>query len=197
MSHYFVTDSKLESKRRLITFTLFGVTYEMISDRGVFSKNELDPGTRILLETSLPFAWQGQVGDIGCGIGIVGLVLAKTSPSSTVYLSDINERAVNLARENAQHLALTNTIISIQDGIMNWPMNFNSLWLNPPIRAGKSVMYRLYKEAWEHLVPGGSLFVVIRKDQGAETSLRELESYFSQVHRIAREKGYHVYQAIR
>lgn len=197
MSHYFVTDSKLESKRRLITFTLFGVTYEMISDRGVFSKDELDPGTRILLETSLPFAWQGQVGDIGCGIGTVGLVLAKTSPTSTVYLSDINERAVNLARENAQHLALTNTIISIQDGIMNWPINFNSLWLNPPIRAGKSVMYRLYKEAWEHLVPGGSLFVVIRKDQGAETSLRELESYFSQVRRIAREKGYHVYQAIR
>lgn len=197
MSHYFVTDNELDSKRRFVTFNVANVAFELLSDRGVFSKNELDSGTRLLLESSLSLPWQGQVGDIGCGIGIVGIVLARTDTSSQVYLSDINERAVTLTRENCDRLHLTNTTISCQDGIKDWPNGFDSLWLNPPIRAGKSVMYRLYQEAYDHLKDGGFLLVVIRKDQGAETTENELVKIFREVHRIARSKGYHVYQAIR
>lgn len=197
MSHYFVTDNQLESKRRLITFKVAGVVFELLSDRGVFSKDELDPGTQLLLETGLSLPWQGRVGDIGCGIGTVGIVLASQDPTSHVYLTDINARAVELASENCRRLQLTNTVLHCQDGIGEWPNDFDSLWLNPPIRAGKTVIYRLYQEAYAHLKEGGFLLVVIRKDQGAETTERELLKNFKEVHRIARTKGYHIYRANR
>lgn len=197
MSHYFVTDNQLESKRRLLTFKVAGVDFKLLSDRGVFSKDELDPGTQLLLETGLSLPWQGRVGDIGCGIGTVGIVLASRDPTSQVYLTDINARAVELASENCRRLQLTNTVLQCQDGIREWPNDFDSLWLNPPIRAGKTVIYRLYQEAYAHLKEGGFLLVVIRKDQGAETTERELLKNFKEVHRIARAKGYHIYRANR
>lgn len=197
MSHYFVTDNELDSKRRLVTFNVANVVFELMSDRGVFSKNELDSGTRLLLESGMTLPWQGQVGDIGCGIGIVGIVLARSDPSSHIYLTDINERAVALTIDNCSRLQLTNTVTMCQDGISRWPNGFDSLWLNPPIRAGKTVMYRLYQEAYDHLKDGGFLLVVIRKDQGAGTTESELQKIFKKVQRIARSKGYNVYQAIR
>lgn len=183
--------------RRHITFSVKGAAFDLISDTGVFSKDELDEGTRILLEAGLTTKWEGLVGDIGCAIGTVGIVLASLSKTSSIYLVDVNQRAVDLAIENADNLQLSNVQISTHDGITHWPNEFDSLWLNPPIRAGKSVMYRLYQEAYDHLKEGGSLLVVIRKAHGAESTFNELKSRFRTVERIYREKGYHVYQATR
>ena len=197
MTHYFQNDPTLKSERRLITFTVLGAAFQLVSDAGVFSKDELDEGTRILLESCISLPWQGVVGDIGCAIGTVGLVLATHSPQSRVYLADVNERAIELAKENAERMNLVNVQIAVQDGISTWPHGFDSMWLNPPIRAGKAVIYRLYREAYDHLRVGGSLFIVIRKDHGSESTYKELSRYFSSVRRLNREKGYHVYQAMR
>lgn len=197
MSHYFQNDETLGSKPRTVNYSFKGVDFSLTSDLGVFSKNELDRGSEILIKTLLPLNLGSKLLDLGCGIGPIGLTLAYFTPRLNVTCSDVNTRALSLCERNAQQLKLSQVTILQSDIYEKIEGKFDSIVSNPPIRAGKKVTYEIYKGALSHLVDGGSLYIVIRKKQGAESVKDYLEELFGNVAVLAREKGYFVLKATK
>ena len=161
------------------------VTFE--TDAGVFSKGHLDTGTAMLLEV-LPEAFAGRMLDLGCGWGAVGVCAASAWKDAKIALTDINERAVALAKANLARNGLTATVAQ-GDGLASVEGMFDLIALNPPIRAGKAVIYRLFEEAAERLCPVGSLYIVIRKQQGADSAAKFLKGLFPRVEIVSRGGG--------
>ena len=198
MSHYFVNDDKVVSKPRSICYSINGVDFSLESDNGVFSKNELDKGSELLIKELLPINLGENILDIGCGIGVIGLTLAYFTPSLKVCLSDVNTRALSLCSANANSLKLSQRVTILQSDIYEKiEGKYSSIVSNPPIRAGKRVTYEIYRGALEHLVDSGSLYIVIRKNQGALSVKSYLEELFGNVALLAREKGYYVLKATK
>ena len=198
MSHYFVNDDKVVSKPRTINYSFKGVDFSLESDNGVFSKNDLDKGSELLIETLLPINLGENVLDIGCGIGVIGLTLAYFTPSLNVCLSDVNTRALSVCNANAATLKLSQRVTILQSDIyQKIEGKFTSIVSNPPIRAGKKVTYEIYRGALEHLVDSGSLYIVVRKNQGAPSVKSYLEELFGNVALLAREKGYWILKATK
>ena len=169
---------------------------ELLSDNGVFSKNKIDEGSFAFLKVLIPLQLKGKILDLGAGYGPIGLTIAMTSPNARVDLADINSRAVALCERNAHVLGLSQRVTCLQSDIyekIEGP--YDSIVVNPPIRAGKIVTYAMYEGAKQNLIDGGSLFIVIRKAQGAESASRYIESLFGNVTLLKRHKGYHIYQA--
>lgn len=193
MSHYFVNDDNVASKPRKVVYSINGVDFSFESDNGVFSKNELDKGSELLIETLLPIDLGKSLLDLGCGIGVIGLTLAYFHPGLNVCLTDVNTRALSLCDANAKALRLSQKVTVLQSDIYTKVEGkFDSIVSNPPIRAGKKVTYEIYKGALEHLNNGGSLYIVIRKQQGALSVKSYLEQLFGNVTVLAREKGYFI-----
>ena len=193
MSHYFVNDDNVVSKPRKVVYSINGVDFSFESDNGVFSKNELDKGSELLIETLLPIDLGKSLLDLGCGIGVIGLTLAYFHPGLNVCLTDVNTRALILCDANANTLRLSQKVTILQSDIYTKVEGkFDSIVSNPPIRAGKKVTYEIYRGALEHLNDGGSLYIVIRKQQGALSVKSYLEQLFGNVTVLAREKGYFI-----
>ena len=198
MSHYFVNDDKVASKPRKIVYSINGVDFSLDSDNGVFSKNELDKGSELLIETLLPINLGNKLLDLGCGLGVIGLTLAYFHPGLIVCCTDVNTRALSLCNANAKSLKLSQKVTVLQSDIYTKVEGkFDSIVSNPPIRAGKKVTYEIYKGALDHLVDSGSLYIVIRKNQGAPSVKSYLEELFGNVALLAREKGYYVLKATK
>ena len=198
MSHYFVNDEAVESKPRQICYSFKGVDFSLESDNGVFSKNELDKGSELLIKELLPINLGENILDIGCGIGVIGLTLAYFTPSLKVCLSDVNTRALSLCSANANSLKLSQRVTILQSDIYEKiEGKYSSIVSNPPIRAGKKVTYEIYRGALDHLVDSGSLYIVVRKNQGALSVKSYLEELFGNVALLAREKGYYVLKATK
>jgi 16S rRNA (guanine1207-N2)-methyltransferase len=198
MSHYFVNDDKVVSKPRIVVYSFNGVDFSLDSDNGVFSKNELDKGSELLIETLLPIDLGKSLLDLGCGIGVIGLTLAYFHPGLNVYLSDVNTRALSLCDANANTLRLSQKVTVLQSDIYTKVEGkFDSIVSNPPIRAGKKVTYEIYKGALEHLNDNGSLYIVIRKQQGALSVKSYLEELYGNVTVLARDKGYYVLKSTK
>jgi 16S rRNA (guanine1207-N2)-methyltransferase len=165
--------------------------FTFTTDAGVFSKGELDPGTRLLL-TALPLPLQGSLLDLGCGWGPVGVIAGKLSPGASITMCDINERAVALAKQNL----LANGVkaeVFCTDGTKGLQNSYSVIALNPPIRSGKETVYRLFREAKDSLEKGGALYIVMRKQQGAPSAKKYLQTLFDSVETVARKGGYHVF----
>ena len=190
MGHYFENNPPETIKEYTVSYTLQGRSFSFIASSGIFAKQGLDAGSRLLINVLLQDTLSGTCLDLGCGYGPVGLTLASLNPKLTLTLADVNERAVIDARHNAQRLGLTNLQILTSDGFQELTQNFDVIAFNPPIRAGKKTIYRLYQEAKQHLNPNGSFYLVIRKDKGAESHETYLLTLFSKVLRRDRDKGY-------
>ena len=198
MSHYFVNDDKVASKPRNVVYSINGVDFSLESDNGVFSKNELDKGSELLIEMLLPIDLGKTMLDLGCGIGVIGLTLAYFHPGLNVCLSDVNTRALSLCNANADTLKLSQRVTILQSDIyIEIEGKFDSIVSNPPIRAGKKVTYQIYEGALEHLNDGGSLYIVIRKQQGALSVKSYLEELYGNVTVLAREKGYYILKSTK
>ena len=196
MAHYYDLDPSLESKERLIEFVISGRKITLYTDNGVFSKSELDRGSRLLIETLLPLNLTGRILDLGCGYGPIGLSIGLYSTNASLVLADVNPRAVALCKKNAELLNLSNRVTVLQSDIYsNVEGKFDAILLNPPIRAGKKVTYTMYKEAKEHLTSGGQFYFVIRKAQGASSASQYVKEVFGNITLLARSKGYHIYKA--
>ena len=198
MSHYFQEDPNLASNIKEINFEVNGVTMRLLTDNGVFSKNNVDEGSLAFLKVLLPLDLGKNILDLGCGYGTIGLTLAKAHEEVRVTLTDVNSRAVALCKRNAELLSLSPRVTILQSDIyekIEGP--YDSIVVNPPIRAGKAVTYRMYEEATQYLIDGGSLFIVIRKAQGAESAAKYIESIFGNIKLLDRHKGYHIYQTIK
>ena len=198
MSHYFQNDPLLASKERLIKLEIDGRVINFKTDNGVFSKSKIDEGSLAFLKVLVPLHLTGKILDLGCGYGPIGLTIAITSSQARVDLADINTRALALCEENAQTLGLSQRITCLQSDIYeNIEGPYDSIVVNPPIRAGKSITYAMYEGALQRLIDGGSLFVVIRKNQGAPTASRYIESLFGNISLLKRDKGYYIYQTTK
>ena len=198
MSQYFDNVETLAHKDISLEFDLLGEKYSLKSDAGVFSKEGLDDGTRLLLETIAKTDLGEHILDLGCGVGPIGLILAHLDPQRHVCLADVNLRALDCAKLNAEKLGVTSQVeIVASDVYHSITSSFDCIVTNPPIRAGKKVTYAMYAGAPDHLSQGGRLILVIRKQQGAESCFAYLQTLFSKVEKVAQKKGYRVFIATK
>lgn len=195
--HYYSKKPSTASDRREIQVNLRGTAFRFVTDSGVFSKQDLDFGSRLLIET-MDIAETDEVLDVGCGYGPIGLAAASLATRGKVTMVDINERAVELSRENAKRNGIAGVDV-IQSDLFErlGDRTFTKILTNPPIRAGKQVVHRIFERAWHHLVKGGQLWVVIQKKQGAPSALAKLESLFETVREADKDKGYRIYCATK
>ena len=198
MSHYFQNDPNLASNLQKISFDIAGLHMSLWTDNGVFSKSRVDEGSFAFLKVLLPLNLTGKILDLGCGYGTIGLTIAMATPEARVDLADINTRALALCERNAQELGLSQRVTILQSDIYSKiEGQYDSIVVNPPIRAGKRVTYAMYEGAKQRLIDGGCLYVVIRKAQGAESASKYIQELFGNIEMIDRHKGYHVYRATK
>ena len=198
MSHYFQDDPNLASNLKKISFEVNGLTMNLLTDNGVFSKSKVDEGSLAFLKVILPLDLGNNILDLGCGYGTIGLTLAVAKKEARVTLADVNTRALALCKRNADAYNLGQRVTILQSDIYEKiEGKYDSIVINPPIRAGKVVTYRMYEEAKQYLIDGGSLLIVIRKAQGAESAAKYIESLFGNIKLLDRHKGYHIYQAVK
>ena len=198
MSHYFQDDPNLASNLKKISFEVNGLTMNLLTDNGVFSKSKVDEGSLAFLKVILPLNLGNNILDLGCGYGTIGLTLAVAKKEARGTLADVNTRALALCKRNADAYNLGQRVTILQSDIYEKiEGKYDSIVINPPIRAGKVVTYRMYEEAKQYLIDGGSLLIVIRKAQGAESAAKYIESLFGNIKLLDRHKGYHIYQAVK
>ena len=198
MSHYFDDNPHVESRVREIKFTLYDREYAYYTDNGVFSKSRIDEGTYIFLKVLIPLHLSGNILDLGCGYGPIGLTIAQNSLQARLVLADINSRALALASRSVAKLNLASRVTCLQSDIYEKiEGTYDSIVVNPPIRAGKIVINQMFSGAKQYLIDGGSLFVVIRRKQGAESALKYIETVFENVSVLHKEKGYWIIQATK
>ncbi|NLG26095.1 MAG: class I SAM-dependent methyltransferase [Clostridiales bacterium] len=193
--HYYSPDPASASRPDWVMVSVLGRELRFATDAGVFSRDGLDPGSRLLIESAGEL--RGRVLDLGCGWGAVGVALALENPDTTFLLSDVNRRAAALAAANADANGARNARAIESDGFSAIDGTFDRILINPPIRAGKAVIYRLFADARERLNEGGALDVVIRKAQGAPSALVYLKELFGDARVVARGGGYRVIRAVR
>lgn len=197
MPHYFEYDPNMVSNRHEIKFEILGRKFNLMSDNGVFSKSELDDGTRTLIETSFNHGLSGKVLDLGCAIGTVGLVLKSLLNDLQVTMVDVQHNAVELAKENIKRLKLDGIEAYESDVVESVQTTFDYVLTNPPIRAGKAVVHQFFDGAYKVLKSNGVLLVVIRKSHGAPSAKVYLENFFGNCEILRRNKGFYILKSIK
>ena len=174
---------------RELRVSLLDADFRFLADAGVFSKKQVDYGSRVLLD-SLDFAPGERLLDQGCGYGPLGIALAKVQ-GQQVTMVDVNERALDLAAKNARANGVEAQIFS-SDVYEQVAGTFTHIISNPPIRAGKSVVHKIIVEAPDYLESGGDLTLVIQKKQGAPSAKKKMEEIFGNCEIIRKDKGYYI-----
>ena len=192
---YYTADPTSESKPVPCAFPYRGHGMNFMTDAGVFSKGELDQGTRLLLD-ALP-ALSGDVLDLGCGWGAIGVSIARANPECRVVMADVNRRALQLSRDNLERNKTTAEVMESDGMAAVLDRSFDAVITNPPIRAGKQVIYKMFADSAAHLKQGGALYLVIRKQQGAESCVKYLKTLFGEVEKLDKSGGFWVLKASR
>ncbi len=187
--HYYTSAPTSAHKPGEVRFDYRGHVLAFETDSGVFSRTELDRGTEVLIET-LPEKITGQVLDMGCGYGVIGVAVGKHWPDTAITMADVNQRACALSVENAKANGVTARVIE-SDGYANvMDRSYDLILQNPPIRAGKAVIYQMFADAAKCLAPDGQLWLVIRKQQGAPSAITYLKTLFEQVETVEKKSGF-------
>lgn len=190
MEHYFTNNDNLKSDFRTIIYKYADVTLEFTSDLGVFSKDKVDFGSRLLIETFIKCGKKSvSLLDVGCGYGIIGLTLACLMDVKPTLI-DVNKRALHLAKMNAKHLGIDATIME-SDAYSNVSHKYECIITNPPIRAGKPKVTEIIMNAYDNLLDNGELWIVMRKDQGAKSAIEKLKTIYS-VEVPEKSKGFYI-----
>ena len=189
MSYYFDKNTDVESKEITTRAEIGGKLYTFKTDNNVFSKKGLDFGTRTLLESIDIKNISGEVLDFGCGYGPIGIYI-KSNALANVDMIDVNKRALNLAIINA---SINNVDVNIfeSDIYSNINKKYDYIITNPPIRVGKKILYQILIEAKEYLKKNGHLIFVINKDQGAKSTMKDMEKNYN-VKILVKNKGFYV-----
>lgn len=197
MSHYFENDTNLKSEIRELSYKYNSSFFMFYSDNGVFSKNSIDFGSRLLLETYFEENLTNKrVLDVGCGYGFLGIMIGNIT-DSYVEMVDINKRAVHLTNMNIKRYKDFKGKTYVSDGYSAVLDKYDIIITNPPIRVGKDKVLQILLGAFDHLEKDGLLYYVIRKDQGALSIKKILEENGIQVNVINRDKGYFIFKAKR
>lgn len=197
-SHYYTSKPNVAHDLREIEYTFLGKRLSFLSDTNVFSKDRVDFGSSLLIQT-MEFARDAKVLDLGCGYGVIGICAALLAPEGKVTLVDINERAIQLAQKNIIKNNINHAHAQVSDGIhaLSASEKFDVILTNPPIRAGKEKVFSFYEGAYSRLEEGGALWVVIQRKQGADSTEKKLQELFGEVEMLRQEKGYRIFKATK
>ncbi|MGG1687872.1 class I SAM-dependent methyltransferase [Pseudalkalibacillus sp. NRS-1564] len=196
--HYYTKNPGVKSSPNKIVADLRGSKFQFTTDSGVFSKKEIDFGSKLLIESFEEPELEGDIVDVGCGYGPIGISLASEFSNRYFYMLDINERATELAMSNAIKNRVHNLSVMASDQLNAVKdKTFASVLTNPPIRAGKQVVHGILEEAYDVLKKGGTLWVVIQKKQGAPSAITRLEEMFEHVETVVKKKGYYILKAVK
>lgn len=187
MSHYFENDKNLVSDIKPFNISVNGNSFTFNTDNGVFSKGELDYGTSLLIQNVLKKSLTGDILDLGCGYGAIGIIISKIT-NTNVTMTDINKRALHLTKMNAKKNGVSVNIIE-SDGYQNIEGMFDYIISNPPIRVGKKKLYELILDGKKHLKENGKLIIVIRKEQGALSLIKDMSNDYK-IEVLDKSKGF-------
>ncbi len=194
LEHYFTNNANLPSNIRMIKYEYDTYSFAFLSDNGVFSKSQIDYGSRLLVETILKKNQEviNNLLDVGCGYGFIGITLSKILNCSATLI-DVNKRALHLTEKNIKENNVKAECFSsnIYENVQN---QYDLIVTNPPIRAGKDVVLKILTEAEKHLTKNGHLWFVIRKDQGAKSICKTLSSFYK-IETVERNRGFYIFHA--
>lgn len=202
MSHYYSQEqTDVKSEKKIFEYNFKGVNFKFNSDNGVFSKDNVDYGSYVLLKAFKPVVdFDGNrspypILDMGAGYGPIGIIISRMHNIHTV-MCEINERAYNLCQEN---IILNNADAEVRHSDLYEKIGeeekFQAILTNPPIRAGKAVVYKIFEESKKYLAEDGKLWVVIQKKQGEESARKYLKTLFTDVDIVTRDRGYYILKA--
>lgn len=196
--HYFSTQPGSSQNRRELRVELAGQERLLQTDSGIFSPGGIDKGTAVLLADAPPPAAVGNLLDVGCGWGPIALTLALHSPEANIYAVDVNERSLALTAENAAALELANVAVSLPEDL-DPAVRFQTIWSNPPIRVGKEVLHEILHTWLPRLAPGGTAYLVVQKNLGADSLQRWLSETFEdlKVQRHSTSKTFRIIEVHR
>lgn len=192
MEHYYTSDPSAEHQYREITMTVKDRSWTFTTDSGVFSRDEADFGTRLLVSSLPPLS--GRLLDLGCGWGALSIPLVLMNTGLRAVAVDVNRRALELCRRNAARLAAETEIFE-SDGFSEVQGSFDVIVTNPPIRAGKSVYYPWFDEAFTRLNQSGLFACVVQRKQGAPSVKARLTEIFGNCEVLAKDAGYWILAA--
>ena len=198
LEQYFTNNPNLKSELRTIIYKYKGYELTFYSDNGVFSKDKLDFGSNLLLDTIFKYINKDnlKVLDVGCGYGYLGVSLSKIK-NAQVTMCDINKRALHLAEKNAEANGVKDLCQVIESNMYEHITDrYDLIITNPPIRAGKEVVYGILDGARDRLEVDGELWMVIRKDQGAKSAIKHLEEIYN-VEVVTKSKGFYIIKATK
>ena len=188
--HYFTNDENLKSEIERVDTVIHNISYYFYTDNGVFSKGELDFGTELLLNTfEYTYPQEKEVLDIGCGAGPIGIYLSKLGFS--VDMCDINKRALHISKMAVKEQKLNANIFE-SDAYQNIKKKYDYIISNPPIRVGKEKLYEIVMGAKEHLKEKGEVWLVVRKDKGADSLVRDMKKVYKKVEIVEKKKGFYI-----
>lgn len=193
LAHYFTNENNIKSEIRTINYTNGNFSFVFNSDNGVFSKDHLDFGSKLLIETIIKNNVNNKkVLDVGCGYGFIGITIAKIL-NNDVDMVDINKRAIHLCQMNikANDVKANAFESNVYENIKE---KYDVIVTNPPIRAGKKIVLEILLRAKEFLNIDGELWFVIRKDQGAKSIAKELENTYN-LEILEKSKGFYIFKA--
>ncbi|BDR53287.1 16S RNA G1207 methylase RsmC [Bombiscardovia nodaiensis] len=196
---YFAAQPASTDLRHQLTVTLAGEPMKVEVSQGVFSSHRLDLGTSVLLRHAPEPEHPGTFLDLGCGWGPIALHLAKLSPQSTVWALDINERALDLTRQNARINGLS-AVRAVNADQLPADLTFDQIWSNPPIRVGKEALHQLLMAYLPRLNTGGVAYLVVQRNLGSDSLIPWLQEHLPagfEVSKYASSKGYRVIEVTR
>lgn len=198
MEHYYTNNPTTESREKIINSTIANENLKFYTDNGVFSKESVDFGTKIMLESFTTDKENAKVADIGCGYGVISIFLAKKYPTFKFTMVDVNNRVLELSKKNIELNKIENEVEVLESSSFdNVEGNFDIVLTNPPIRAGKKIVHKIMTDSYEHLNAQGELWVVIQKKQGMASCKKLLEDTFSMVEVVTKNKGYYILKAVK
>jgi 16S rRNA G1207 methylase RsmC len=187
--HYFDPTPEVASRPRTLHLHLADLAVELEADRGVFGSRAIDLGTLVLLkEAPLPPA-AGEILDLGSGYGPIAIALARRSPAARLWAVDVNERALELVRTNAQAAKTSNVVAALPDDVPH-DLKFAAIYSNPPVRVGKGPLHDLLLRWLPRLAPGARAYLVVQRNLGSDSLAAWLAAEGFEVERLKSKKGY-------
>lgn len=195
MAHYFTNDNNKIEKLKKVNVNINDVKYYFYTDNGVFSKGELDFGTELLLKTfEYSYPQDKKLLDIGCGCGPIGIYLSKLG--FAVDMCDVNLKAIELSKQAINEQKL-NAEVFESDAYLNVNNKYDYIISNPPIRVGKQKLYEIVMNAKDYLKDNGEVWLVVRKDKGADSLVKDMKKVYSSVEVVEKKKGFHIIKACK